>query len=168
LNIIDLGRVAVERPQIVRDLPNGGGRLGQLARGYVATMVAGEVTYREGLASGALPGRLISLLAAAEVGLVNLDEMTRGVASMEIEMQGMRQHLVDVIAVLEGVNGGVAGMSGSVVGIRDATVSLDSQIDGLQDSLKNIDILAARLTRFPGSRRARALKRELAKEPESA
>jgi hypothetical protein len=115
-----------------------------------------------------LPGRLISLLAAAEAGLANLDDMTRGVASMEIEMQGMRQHLVDVISVLEGVNGGVAGMSDSVGGIRDATVSLDSQIDGLQDSLKNIDILAARLTRFPGSRRARALKRELAQEPEGA
>jgi N-acyl-D-aspartate/D-glutamate deacylase len=59
LNIIDIERVAVERPQIVRDLPNGGERLGQRARGYVATMVAGQVTYREGLASGALPGRLI-------------------------------------------------------------------------------------------------------------
>jgi N-acyl-D-aspartate/D-glutamate deacylase len=59
LNIIDIERLAVERPRIVRDLPNGGERLGQRARGYVATMVAGEVTYREGVATGALPGRLV-------------------------------------------------------------------------------------------------------------
>lgn len=149
----------VESSPSALDLVRLPGRLALQAVGSVASATVAVVT---------LPGRLISLLAAAEAGLVNLDEMTRGVTSMEVEMQGMRQHLVDVIAVLEGVNGGVAGMSDSVVGIRDATVSLDTQIDGLQDSLKNIDILAARLTRFPGSRRARALKRELANEAESA
>jgi N-acyl-D-aspartate/D-glutamate deacylase len=44
---------------MVRDLPNGGARIGQQASGYVATLVAGEVTYREGAPTGALPGRLI-------------------------------------------------------------------------------------------------------------
>lgn len=149
----------VESSPSVMDVIRLPGRLALQAAGSAASAAVAVVT---------LPGRLISLLGAAEAGLVNLDEMTRGVASMEVEMQGMRQHLVDVITVLEGVNGGVAGMSDSVGGIRDATVSLDSQIDGLQDSLKNIDILAARLTRFPGGRRARALKRELAQEPEGA
>ena len=55
-------------------------------------------------------------------------------------------------------------MSGSVVGIKDATVSLDSKIETLQDSLVNIDLLAAKLTRFGGARRARAAARELASE----
>ena len=59
LNLIDIERIAVGRPQMVRDLPNGGARIGQLASGYVATLVAGEVTYREGVPTGALPGRLI-------------------------------------------------------------------------------------------------------------
>jgi N-acyl-D-aspartate/D-glutamate deacylase len=44
---------------MVADLPAGGRRLLQRARGYVATIVAGEVTYRDGEATGALPGRLV-------------------------------------------------------------------------------------------------------------
>jgi N-acyl-D-aspartate/D-glutamate deacylase len=58
-NLIDIERIAVGRPEMVRDLPNGGARIGQQASGYVATLVAGEVTYREGAPTGALPGRLI-------------------------------------------------------------------------------------------------------------
>lgn len=50
---------AVGRLEMVRDLPNGGGRIGQDSCGYVATLVAGEVTYREGVPTGALPGRLV-------------------------------------------------------------------------------------------------------------
>ena len=41
------------------DLPAGGRRLVQRRRGYVATIVAGEVTYRDGEPTGALPGRLV-------------------------------------------------------------------------------------------------------------
>ena len=41
------------------DLPAGGKRLVQPADGYVATLVAGEVTYENGEARGPLPGRLI-------------------------------------------------------------------------------------------------------------
>jgi N-acyl-D-aspartate/D-glutamate deacylase len=59
INIIDIDRIAVGRLEMVRDLPNGGGRIGQASRGYVATMVAGEVTYREGAPTAALPGRLV-------------------------------------------------------------------------------------------------------------
>jgi hypothetical protein len=139
------------------DLVRLPGRLALQAAESVATTVVTLAT---------LPGRLVGLVGAAEKAMTNLDDMTGGVRSMEGELQGMRQHLVDVIDVLEGVRGGVKGMEGEVGGIRASTQSLDSQIDGLQESLKNIDILAARLTRFPGSRRARALKRELADEPE--
>ncbi len=59
INVIDIERIAVGRPEMVRDLPNGGMRIGQQATGYVATIVAGEVTYRDGVPTGALPGRLI-------------------------------------------------------------------------------------------------------------
>lgn len=59
INVIDIERIAVGRPELVRDLPNGGGRIGQQASGYVATIVAGEITYRDGVPTGALPGRLI-------------------------------------------------------------------------------------------------------------
>lgn len=41
------------------DLPAGGRRLKQGASGYVATVVNGAVTYREGAATGVLPGRLV-------------------------------------------------------------------------------------------------------------
>jgi N-acyl-D-aspartate/D-glutamate deacylase len=44
---------------MVRDLPAGGRRLLQKADGYAATIVNGEVTYRDGVATGALPGRLL-------------------------------------------------------------------------------------------------------------
>jgi hypothetical protein len=39
---------------MVVDLPAGGRRLMQKARGYVATVKAGQVTYRHGVATGAL------------------------------------------------------------------------------------------------------------------
>ena len=41
------------------DLPAGGKRLLQGARGYRATVVAGAITYRDGEPTGALPGRLV-------------------------------------------------------------------------------------------------------------
>lgn len=59
LNIIDFGRLRLHAPMVVADLPAGGKRLRQLADGYVATIVSGEVTYRDGDPTGALPGRLV-------------------------------------------------------------------------------------------------------------
>ena len=59
LNVIDLDELALEPPQVVRDLPAGGSRLLQRARGYVATVKAGEVTFDHGEDTGARPGRLI-------------------------------------------------------------------------------------------------------------
>ena len=43
----------------VEDLPGGGPRLSQRAEGIAATLVAGQVTLREGEPTGALPGRLL-------------------------------------------------------------------------------------------------------------
>jgi N-acyl-D-aspartate/D-glutamate deacylase len=59
LNVIDWERLALERPVMRFDLPAGGRRLMQSATGYVATVKAGVVTYREGVATGALPGQLV-------------------------------------------------------------------------------------------------------------
>ena len=47
------------------DLPAGGKRLLQGARGYRATVVAGSITYEDGAPTGALPGRLVRAGRAA-------------------------------------------------------------------------------------------------------
>ena len=59
INVIDFDHLALERPEMVVDLPAGGRRLMQKARGYKATIKAGQVTYRDGVATGALPGGLV-------------------------------------------------------------------------------------------------------------
>ena len=59
LNVIDFDRLSCETPVMGYDLPAGGKRLLQGAHGYRATVVAGAITYRDGEATGALPGRLV-------------------------------------------------------------------------------------------------------------
>jgi N-acyl-D-aspartate/D-glutamate deacylase len=44
---------------MVYDLPANGRRLVQRVRGYRATVKRGVVTYEDGVATGALPGRLV-------------------------------------------------------------------------------------------------------------
>jgi N-acyl-D-aspartate/D-glutamate deacylase len=70
LNVIDYERLTLHAPEVVHDLPAGGRRLLQRASGYTATLVAGVPTYRNGEATGALPGRLVrsqsALALAAE------------------------------------------------------------------------------------------------------
>lgn len=65
INVIDFDALALERPAMVWDLPGGGRRLLQGARGYAATVVGGTVTHRGGQATGALPGKLVRSAAAA-------------------------------------------------------------------------------------------------------
>ncbi|MBA6413681.1 amidohydrolase family protein [Parahaliea sp. F7430] len=59
LNVIDYERLQLKAPSVTYDLPAGGRRLAQKADGYDLTMVSGEVTYRKGEATDALPGRLV-------------------------------------------------------------------------------------------------------------
>jgi len=59
LNVIDYDRLTLKAPQVTYDLPTGGRRLIQRATGYTATIVAGQVTYRDGEPTDALPGRLL-------------------------------------------------------------------------------------------------------------
>ena len=59
LNIIDYDALRLDDPEMVYDLPAGGKRIIQRAYGYRATICNGEVTYEDGVHTGALPGRLI-------------------------------------------------------------------------------------------------------------
>ena len=59
LNLIDFDRLKLKTPYMVYDLPTGARRLMQDAEGYVATIKSGQVIYREGQPTGALPGKLI-------------------------------------------------------------------------------------------------------------
>ncbi|MDZ5649746.1 N-acyl-D-amino-acid deacylase family protein [Nitrospirillum sp. BR 11828] len=59
LNIIDYDRLALYPPRASFDLPAGGRRLTQAARGYAATIVSGVVTARDDQPTGPLPGRLV-------------------------------------------------------------------------------------------------------------
>jgi N-acyl-D-amino-acid deacylase len=59
LNVIDHERLGVEAPRMAFDLPAGGRRLVQRARGYAATFVAGVQTVADDEATGELPGRLV-------------------------------------------------------------------------------------------------------------
>ena len=59
LNVIDFDRIGFEAPYVAYDLPAGGKRLLQRGKGYAATIVSGAMTYRDGEATGTLPGRLV-------------------------------------------------------------------------------------------------------------
>jgi N-acyl-D-aspartate/D-glutamate deacylase len=59
LNVIDYNHLTLHRPGVAYDLPAGGRRLVQRADGYVANIVSGQVTYRNGEPTTALPGKLI-------------------------------------------------------------------------------------------------------------
>jgi len=59
LVVLDFDALGAARPQIHWDLPAGGRRFLQRASGYRAAIVSGHVTYRDGVATGKLPGRLV-------------------------------------------------------------------------------------------------------------
>ena len=59
VNVIDLDRMRMHMPRVENDLPTGAPRLLQSADGYVATLVAGQVTFRNGIDTGARPGGLV-------------------------------------------------------------------------------------------------------------
>jgi len=59
INLIDHLNMSLGSPFIARDLPSGGRRLMQHAQGYVATIVNGQIAYRNGEPTGILPGRLV-------------------------------------------------------------------------------------------------------------
>ena len=65
INVIDHANLKLRAPRMVHDLPAGGRRLMQDAEGYRLAVVSGEITYRDGEATDALPGRLVRGARAA-------------------------------------------------------------------------------------------------------
>ena len=59
INIIDWENVGSSDPFMTQDLPAGGKRLMQTTRGYVATIVSGNITYRNGVSTKERPGGLV-------------------------------------------------------------------------------------------------------------
>ncbi len=59
LNVIDFANLTLERPVVVHDLPAGGKRIVQRARGYRHTFVHGTEVARDGEDTSARPGRLL-------------------------------------------------------------------------------------------------------------
>jgi N-acyl-D-aspartate/D-glutamate deacylase len=59
INVIDFDQLGLLKPEVVYDLPAGGKRLIQRARGYRRTFVAGTEIVRDDEHTGELPGRLL-------------------------------------------------------------------------------------------------------------
>jgi N-acyl-D-aspartate/D-glutamate deacylase len=59
VNVIDYDNLRLRPPRMAHDLPAGGRRLMQDAEGYRYAIVSGQVTYRDGAPTDALPGRLV-------------------------------------------------------------------------------------------------------------
>jgi N-acyl-D-aspartate/D-glutamate deacylase len=59
VNVIDLDALTLLKPKAARDLPGGGRRIQQGARGYAVTIVGGRVIARDDAPTGELPGRLV-------------------------------------------------------------------------------------------------------------
>lgn len=59
INVIDIDRVRLRRPEMRFDLPGGGRRVLQRAEGYLHTFVSGVEIYHDGEPTDDLPGRLV-------------------------------------------------------------------------------------------------------------
>ncbi len=59
VNVIDFENLTVSPPKAFHDLPAGGTRLIQPVKGYLATLVKGQVTRRHDADTGARPGSLV-------------------------------------------------------------------------------------------------------------
>jgi N-acyl-D-aspartate/D-glutamate deacylase len=64
INIVNLEKLALPLPKVVRDLPAGGRRVLQKSSGYVATLVAGEAVVEDGEITAARPGRWLKAASA--------------------------------------------------------------------------------------------------------
>jgi N-acyl-D-amino-acid deacylase len=59
LNVVDFNKLKIHAPQLAYDLPAKGKRYLQKISGYHSTICSGQVIYRNGEATGKLPGKLI-------------------------------------------------------------------------------------------------------------
>lgn len=59
INVIDLDRLDLSLPELRHEFPGGAPHFAQSSTGYAATLVNGRVLMRDGVHTGALPGRLL-------------------------------------------------------------------------------------------------------------
>jgi N-acyl-D-aspartate/D-glutamate deacylase len=59
INVIDYDKLQLSAPWVSHDLPAGGKRVTQSARGYTATIVSGEIVLRDDQDTGNRPGKLV-------------------------------------------------------------------------------------------------------------
>ncbi len=69
VNVIAMDRLKLGKPWLAFDLPAGGKRLLQKAEGYVATVKSGQVTFRDGVMQGPVPGGVIRGPQPAELAM---------------------------------------------------------------------------------------------------
>ena len=65
VNVLDVDGIEPLPLEIVFDLPAGAKRILQRADGFVVTIVSGEVVQRDGVDTGARPGRTVRSKAGA-------------------------------------------------------------------------------------------------------
>jgi N-acyl-D-amino-acid deacylase len=70
INVFDPATVGPAMPRVVHDLPAGEPRIEQRSVGFRATIVAGRLVQRDGVHTGALPGRLLRGPLARRAGAV--------------------------------------------------------------------------------------------------
>jgi N-acyl-D-aspartate/D-glutamate deacylase len=59
INVIDFDNLRLHPPEMVFDLPADGRRFVQRVDGYKYTIVSGKITYQDGEATGAMPGKIV-------------------------------------------------------------------------------------------------------------
>jgi N-acyl-D-aspartate/D-glutamate deacylase len=68
INLIDHGRLQVQKPELVHDMPANGRRFVQRVDGYEMTVCAGKPIFERGTHTGAMPGKLVRAGASAGAG----------------------------------------------------------------------------------------------------
>ncbi len=59
INVIDFDALSIPGPEVVHDLPAGGRRLVQRAKGYGCTVKRGQIVLEDDQATGERPGVLV-------------------------------------------------------------------------------------------------------------
>ena len=59
VNVFDFDKVGEQYPELVHDFPGGAPRYIQRSTGYVATLVNGQTTFRDGEHTGARAGKVL-------------------------------------------------------------------------------------------------------------
>ncbi len=59
INVIDFANLTLRAPELSYDLPAGGPRMTQAVKGYVATVVSGEIVHRDDQPTANLSGRVV-------------------------------------------------------------------------------------------------------------